>query len=841
MWNKLKCCFAAKKVFLLSVALCLSAFVANAQKPKQPSKAEMDKMMDDAFKKAGMSKEDAAAIKDVMKGQGNKPAAQQTVNLNEILKDNKQLIPAKNNAKINALRKQYTTAEVSSTVNNMYTKLLAKGDAKQIAMAKKAMEVAKTCTALMDAANTAMLQGQTHTALLLSLKAVQTCSSNLVAQNNLAALLTQYGYPEKAIPFLQKINAEDKGNSTVLNNLAYAWLGLGETEKAYQFAYGAVMRNPQHPQSRLCAGIILEQEGKTAEAKQQIEIAKKFNGTKITNQIAKNNGGNTEAPKMSWAEVKKKISIYEYFPKGWRKTYIPPQNNIDYYNAYQSDMLSDQRMREAFIKKMSELINAQQKVIDAEMNDKAGMLKKVMQSGMADKDGFLNIVVNIRFAIGNAFHDEYLNNWQKQIENFRKYRNEQDRNVEGLISCTHRYSYSGTSYSGHNTESGKKECDQNICKVNTGLMNTERNKRMKEYNTQFIAFSNEIEEDFRFYWNAMMTWYLIDNSPALKSGNQLAAYNFIQTFFNNNYGFNSNVRNLYFQSSRVDLCKSPPSQNSQLTVLPHPEIPNLNCPVIFKIPSGFGSLNIGAGVSAGSDNEYGITANNSNRAPSMSSAFSTSGKRIAEPGIFSDSYVNSDGSVIDPNLGGADEYLEPLTSPKYKNPYDNKYDEALEPLPKPSKVNSNWDDDELVPLVPKEVSELRNARATIRKLLNESMSKTCINETTKNKNKQDEFLKKAAALDNELDQEAAQLQQKVRNTKYDDEELSPLVKAYDDEELVPLTKANEEKNVQKIKRKYGEMKTALKEAMDNSGLTTTLNNGLSLPGKIAGFVEGLFN
>jgi tetratricopeptide (TPR) repeat protein len=122
----------------------------------------------------------------------------------------------------------------------------------------------------MDAANTAMLQGQPHTALLLSLKAVQTCATNLVAQNNLAALLTQYGYPEQAIPFLQKINKEIPGNSTVLNNLSFAWLGLGETETAYQNATASVRHNPQHPQSRLLCGIILEKEGKTEEAKQKI-------------------------------------------------------------------------------------------------------------------------------------------------------------------------------------------------------------------------------------------------------------------------------------------------------------------------------------------------------------------------------------------------------------------------------------------------------------------------------------------------------------------------------------------------------------------------------------------
>ncbi|MDZ7935133.1 MAG: hypothetical protein U5M51_09255 [Emticicia sp.] len=60
-------------------------------------------------------------------------------------------------------------------------------------------------------------------------------------------------------------------------------------------------------------------------------------------------------------------------------------------------------------------------------------------------------------------------------------------------------------------------------------------------------------------------------------------------------------------------------------------------------------------------------------------------------------------------------------------------------------------------------------------------------------------------------------------------------------ELTPLPILDKETMMQKVKQNYNVMKGALKEAMDNSGLTESLNNGFTLPGKIAGYVTGLFN
>jgi tetratricopeptide (TPR) repeat protein len=808
------------------ISLCvLCAFVGNiaAQKPtKQPSKAEMDKIMDDALK--GMSKEDAAMMKEMMKQQKGKPEAEQVVDLDDILKDNKQLVPAKNTSKIIALKKKYTAAEVNSTVNSMYTKLLTKGNSAQIAMAKKAMLVAKTCTALMDAANTAMLQGQPHTALLLSLKAVQTCGINLVAQNNLAALLTQYGYPEQAIPFLQKINEEDKGNSSILNNLAYAWLGLGDTEKAYHFAGASVRQNPQHPQSRLLCGIILEKEGKTTEAKQQIEIARKFNSSKLSEQISKNSGNKNEPVKMSWAELKKKISVYEYFPKGWRKTYEAQQNNVAYRNAYQSGRLSDQRMREAFSKKLNEIIKAKNIIVDAEMDNMSLMLKKTMQG--ADQASLLEISVNVRHTLFLAFLEES-ERWKAQIPTFSKYSDKLfEGRFDGFVKCevkAHKH---------------PDVCPPNghalsICRQNQATWAANCNKMMQNCNPKWLAFKDDFEEEIRFYYNALLTWTLLGNTPALEKGTEIAAIEIVESYFDSNYGLNLDLDRSYFQPAPYGCGEA--SQNAVETVLPLPQIPNLNCLVIFKIPSGFGSVDFSNKGFSASDNEYGITASSSTKSSNMSTSLATSGSRVSEPGLNKDPYTNTSNGNTEPVLGTPDDdELTPLPK-QNKNTTD---DDELMPIPKPSEVNSSWDDDKLEPLISDKDRDLRDARRAARELMENAMSTSCNPQLTKAEKKNKRFVELSEKLSREIDQQEQRQQEERKRQEAMDDELTPLPKM-DDDELMPLPRPKQ--TDAGIKQKFTEIRTALKEATNNLGLTQTLNNGLSLPGKIAGFVTGLFN
>ncbi|MDZ7935140.1 MAG: hypothetical protein U5M51_09290 [Emticicia sp.] len=77
-----------KKIFITTLFCCITIALVAQKKPatkpqRAPSQAEIDKMMNDAMK--GMSNEDAAKMKEMMKQQQGKLQTQQPVVLDEVL------------------------------------------------------------------------------------------------------------------------------------------------------------------------------------------------------------------------------------------------------------------------------------------------------------------------------------------------------------------------------------------------------------------------------------------------------------------------------------------------------------------------------------------------------------------------------------------------------------------------------------------------------------------------------------------------------------------------------------------------------------------------------------
>ncbi len=795
------------------ITLCLlCAFVGNlqAQKPKTPKATTADDMKA-IMKQAGMSKEEMKMVKEVMGANINKPSTQSAANGEELFTKNSQLIPAKNAAKIASIKNNYSNAEATAAINNLYTKLLAKGDAKQIAMAKKAMQVATTPTALLDASTTAMLSAQQHTALLLALKAAQQNPINAVAINNVAALLTQYGYPEQAIPFLQKLQKENPFNSSILNNLAFAWLALGDAEKAYQYAFGSVMANPKHPQSRAVIAVVLEKEGKTTEAKKQIEIAQKHNGTAMVDKIKKNNGGENFTnfiSTMSWEDIKKKISVYEYFPKGWRKTFVPTQNNLDYHLQFFADFGSDQKMRTAFAKKVNELQKAKDKLSDATMNDPSQIMKTAIKMGTAN--GNVMLMANrVTATISTAFAKEKKDNWDKKLEGLQELKKWVER---GDFKTTQKMK----------------------CPEMKDIIDPENTNRIQMYNPKLLAFVEELEEEYRFYYNAMVTWTLLQSTAITKDHAEADAYGLIKE-----YGSNVDAFSLYwkfYHPGPMDCAKGGGQvQDVPEYNLPMPEIPKLDCPIVFTVPSGFGSITNGSN-GFGAANDYGITPNGATPMPNMTASFSTNGNTVGNAGVNNDPHINASPTGAEPALGNT-------------NATADDDDDDVQPLseipPKPSAVNNNWDDD-IVPLTPiqtdkQKQAQRKAAQKATKELIHANSSKNCNEQLTKNEKRWKKFREAAEKLDATLDAEEAFAKAELKRKQ-------KLYDAAQDDDIVPLTKIPQKDLVQKptitesdISKFYSNVKAAVKEAITNNGLTTTLNNGFTIPDKVAGYVSGLFD
>ncbi|MGZ8537529.1 MAG: tetratricopeptide repeat protein, partial [Flavisolibacter sp.] len=321
--------------FILVFPLMLMAQVKKTgAKDKPPTQSEMDKMMEEEMK--GMSEEEKAEMRKMMKGM--MPALQDHNNRiadYQEFTSNKQLVPKKDAVRIAAMsKKKLVQADMAAYATTLFNKIITRGDAVEIALAKKIIAQNPKANAIGGAAVLCMLQGHPEAALALSMKAVQADPSNVNWQNNMASLLTQYGYPEQAIPVLQKLKNQFPQNSTVLNNLGQAWLGLGELDSAETNIRIAGRVNPNHPEAKETEGVIEEVTGNTEKATDSYIEAMEISLNPFTEMLIKNNNGQAKLDKIDFEKIKRNITIYEYFPKDWIK--VPEL--YDNVSAYENNM-----------------------------------------------------------------------------------------------------------------------------------------------------------------------------------------------------------------------------------------------------------------------------------------------------------------------------------------------------------------------------------------------------------------------------------------------------------------------------------------------------------------------
>jgi len=193
---------------------------------------------------------------------------------------------------------------------------------------------------------------------------VQSDPANPNWQNNMASLLTQYGYPEQAIPVLQKLKNQFPQNSTVLNNLAHAWLGLGEIDSAKTIIKIAGVLNPNHPEAKETEGVIEEITGNTDKATDDYVKALESSANPFTELLIKNSKGQSKVDKIDFEKFKRSITIYEYFPKDWIT--IPVLSNS--VSGYEND----RRIKNGYTKMFEDLetkINQLKDAAEQEINE----------------------------------------------------------------------------------------------------------------------------------------------------------------------------------------------------------------------------------------------------------------------------------------------------------------------------------------------------------------------------------------------------------------------------------------------------------------------------------------
>ena len=816
---------AMKKYFLTSVIFFVAASVF-AQQPKTKSKqkekssqSQMDKAMEDGMK--GMSEEEKTEMRKMMKDV--MPALQDHNNkiadYPEFI-SNKQLVPKKDVARINGLsKKKITQADMSSYATNLYTKIMAKGDAAEIAIAKKIITQNQNANVIGGAAVLCMLQGHPQAALALSMKAVQADPANANWQNNMASLLTQYGYPEQAIPVLQKLKNQFPNNSTVLNNLGQAWLGLGEIDSAIVNIKRAGGLNPNHPESKETEGVIEETKGNTDKATDDYIKAMENSVNPFTETLIKNNNGQKKLDKIDFEKLKRSITIYEYFPKDWIK--IPEL--YDNVSAYENNM----RTKNGYSKMFDELKSNIEAMTEASNAEVAALMEKG-QTAFAEammKENIKGLSMMSKPAvIVQKILQAYLKDWMED------YTKQGTRLMENMNTKHMEMTKSG---------------DNDKC------------PDFDRKNNEFLVYANPIIrnfhakkiEEFRMWLNAFCTWsWYITGNPKNTILTACVAWTGAITEM-----YESAIHNQYA------IAKSCVKQNGDaVTITPVPDIPNFTCPAVVSIPVGTDWQQLSNAVKNFDNNTSGTKQNTKNKIPNHSTAYTAGNNTIAQAG--KDPFTKSaNGSMSSGMIN--DNELTPLS----KIPLDD-----LTPL---SKVPL----DVLTPLskIPDDLTPLPDLRKSklAKELLKKMMSADCKNvKSSKDilKEKLEKMMKgvkELEAYENVIEQIKkleSEIEQKETNAakkeelKKQIERMQQETDKMDKYEQVPQSKKEMEKIMKemdamddkkfmkdkfdKIMESVNEMEAApaILKDIQQKGLQSSISSGLQAPGTFTP-VNGLFN
>ncbi len=607
-------------IFLFTIGFA-SAQTKSKPKEKPPTQSDIDKMMEDATQ--GMSEEDKAAMKEMMKGV-MPGMAQQQVAIAEYpeFTDNHQLVPKKDIARINAIpKKRLSQSDMGGYATNMYNKLLAKGDAAEMTLAKKVISQAPKANDLGGAAIICMVQGHPQAAMAISMKAVMADPSNPNWQNNMASLLTQYGYPEQAIPVLRKLKNEFPNNSTVLNNLGQAWFDLGALDSAKIFTNLAIGANPFHPEAKVCGGLIEEINGDPIKATEDYTEAMENAPNPVIEKILQNKTGDKSFDKIDFEKLKRAITIYEYFPKDWIN--IPKLS--DNVSGYENDM----RIQNGYDKMFEELkdkIETLEEASNAEVNSLVEKGEDAFVSTMAmESIKGLNVMSRTAVTV-QMILQIYIAKWTKD------YVNENDALQRKI----------------------------NAARITmTKIADNDKCPDFDRKNNDFLAYANPLIrefhakkiDEFRTWLNAFCTWsWYIAGNPK-------------NTVMTECIGWTAALAGFYENAihDQEAIAKSCVKQNGDArTFVPTPNIPNFSCPTMVSIPMGTEWQQLGNAVKNFDANSLGIKSNPSNPIPNSTITIGGDSKSIAQPGK-APFTKTANGSILPGMINETDDELTPLS------------------------------------------------------------------------------------------------------------------------------------------------------------------------------------
>ncbi|MFT4019675.1 MAG: hypothetical protein QM668_22115 [Agriterribacter sp.] len=269
-----------KKIVLIVIILFAASalFAQKTQTEKPPTQKEMEEMMKEAQKMMGKLSEDDKKMMDslgIKMPDFKNPPKVSDKQLAKAWEDENRVVPKKDAARIAAISKAVTDVRMETYIAAIQKKIMGTLDAALVKMGDKIYSYiqsnTKSSTAAGNMAVAFWLTGKPQMAMYVLGKICNDAPANTNNLSNYAAMLSLQNGEHLAIPILDNLNAKFPKNSTLLNNLGQAWLGLGELIKAEKYLDSAIAIYPFHPQANMAKAAIAESKGNIEKAKDAVK------------------------------------------------------------------------------------------------------------------------------------------------------------------------------------------------------------------------------------------------------------------------------------------------------------------------------------------------------------------------------------------------------------------------------------------------------------------------------------------------------------------------------------------------------------------------------------------
>jgi hypothetical protein len=183
-------------------------------------------------------------------------------------KENKdRIVPLRDDARINAvLKRNLSDAEIKNYCKAVFEAVKKEMNPSAVSHAEKLYASFKekfpTANAIGKSAISVYLANYTQQSIYIMGKVCSQEAGDANNLNNYAALLTNHGVEQAAIPLLNYLNKKYAKSPVVLSNLSLAWLGLGDLKTAEKYADSCIRFFPGHAaQAHYAKAIVKESEG----------------------------------------------------------------------------------------------------------------------------------------------------------------------------------------------------------------------------------------------------------------------------------------------------------------------------------------------------------------------------------------------------------------------------------------------------------------------------------------------------------------------------------------------------------------------------------------------------